>query len=124
MSDIVKRIAGIINDHEKAIFDHSNGSFQCALVIIGVVNEQYTRTDTIPQWQPIETAPKDGRNILIISGFSPNSRAVEGYWRTETTENNITFLQGWVWVGDDSVPKPYMDPQGWMPLPTPPKETT
>ena len=31
-------------------------------------------------WQPIETAPKDGTNILIISAKAYSPEAAEGWW--------------------------------------------
>lgn len=66
------------------------------------------------QWQPIETAPKDGTPVLcVVAGFQP---AVAEY------HENI----GW-WYGDDDYPPedwlicgdPY-EPTHWMPLPPDP----
>ena len=57
------------------------------------------------EWQPIETAPKDGRNVLIF-----NEDGIEiGWWSRGTSE----------WCRQDM----YLStaqPTHWMPLPAPP----
>lgn len=57
-------------------------------------------------WQPIETAPKDGREVLVIAGQqSPSGRYFTAYWDD--------FHDGWYYRAQGFVPKP----THWMPLP-------
>lgn len=78
-------------------------------------------------WLPIETAPKDGTNILIIDMTAEAPEAAlahfSEYWwgcknfeRSEFEEENIgcgtSVLE---FVG-------YYDPTHWMPLPPPPEQ--
>jgi len=62
-------------------------------------------------WQPIETAPKDGRNIILGCAIYVDA----GYWDEG----------GWALYPDDSNPPDYCmrfrpEPTHWMPLPEPP----
>ena len=63
-------------------------------------------------WQPIETAPKDGRRILAYS--KEYGVQVTGWWY----RNDNPAIGGW-WIafsdGD------YTDLTHWQPLPEPPK---
>lgn len=60
-----------------------------------------------PEWQPISTAPKDGRVIL-------------GFWSMEYVET-ITFRGGgWIWSNDGDTWS-RGGPTHWMPLPSPPE---
>ena len=55
----------------------------------------------IPQWQPIETAPKDGTSLLLLGSG--------GVW--------IAEWDGKYWYAGDN----FVDfPSHWMPLPPPP----
>lgn len=58
------------------------------------------------EWQPIETAPKDGRDIL---GFAPKSGCVVVEWGGDR------------WRNYDYQP---IDPTHWQPLPQPPVQQT
>jgi hypothetical protein len=60
-------------------------------------------------WQPIETAPKDGTRILlwVLSQYDP--REAVGRWDSH----------GYWAIDYNDVP---CDPTHWMPLPAPPKE--
>lgn len=62
------------------------------------------------EWQPIETAPKDGSLILTYDGC--NSRVVE--WWSE--------FKYWDYIGDGFYRSEFSDhdPTHWMPLPAPP----
>ena len=67
-----------------------------------------------PQWQPIETAPKDGSAILI------------SFWRFakpggERGAAIAHFVNG-VWVDDEDEGGQFHPPTHWQPLPTPPTE--
>jgi hypothetical protein len=61
------------------------------------------------EWQPIETAPKDGRRVII---------AIEGCPRAQISEWDVaawvTIMAGRDWIGHKVT--------HWMPLPEPPSK--
>lgn len=73
--------------------------------------------DARQDWQPIETAPKDGTAILGFfpqrMGYIARQDAIPIYWR------------GHLWANSTSGHDIYDGPTRWMPLPAPPaaKET-
>lgn len=70
------------------------------------------------EWQPIESAPRDGTRVRLSHALDPNSQKVEtfaptygvfedGEWQCN---NAFTCIDGYLrW-----------QPTAWMPLPTPP----
>lgn len=71
-------------------------------------NEEYIRADLVPQWMPIETAPRDGTRILV---YSENCIAIAGY---------STDYNSWCENYYDNL---WHDPTHWQPLPSPPPAT-
>lgn len=78
------------------------------------------KRDAIPEWQPIETAPKDGTAFrayadeLVDLDFNPCG-SVEAVW------NGEEFI-GCVWNGQqDTWYGKAINPTHWMPLPAAPK---
>lgn len=57
-------------------------------------------------WQPIETAPKDGTEILVYS----DGRVISTFW-SFCAEDWVDVLRGYT----------MRDPTHWMSLPEPPK---
>jgi hypothetical protein len=78
---------------------------------------EYIRADLVPGWQPIETAPRDGSEILVSDG-----EAVEKVsWAYVSNSGSVGWL---INVNVDSGFNYYdqfTDPTHWMPLPTPPE---
>jgi hypothetical protein len=78
------------------------------------------------EWQPIETAPKDGREVLLfgiwageIHGLNADPTIAVGAWQGGKSD-----YQGddfWALTGGD-VYACWMRPTHWMPLPEPPQE--
>lgn len=77
------------------------------------------------KWQPIETAPHDGRPILLARKMGPPWGWVRGwgYWASLNDKRRRRDLGGWICHG-------FFDPPGelglgapthWQPLPDPPK---
>lgn len=78
------------------------------------------------EWQPIETAPKDGTLVLLLDG----RMVVAGCWNaafndgwcfwdgygvsSDDDEANVVELNSWI---------PGFGPSHWMPLPSPPINT-
>lgn len=62
------------------------------------------------EWQPIETAPKDGASILIWRPCVGNEFMVTAYFRGK----ELSQLTGWMSVESGTF---VVDPQYWMPLP-------
>lgn len=61
------------------------------------------------EWMPIETAPKDGTLVLIVTAHaSPISGYFAAYWSTE--------WEMWRFHNEGFV----RDPTHWVPLPPPP----
>ena len=67
-------------------------------------------------WQPIETAPKDGTPIL---GWAPDSELANPVHYAVIWWFQWTELGGWVREGDEY--DIAADPTHWMPLPDAPK---
>jgi len=79
------------------------------------------------QWQPIETAPKDGTKIDLFYPY-PRGRTINCYWMGE-------HAAGWVWRRPtwgagallpesewDIGSYPNLEPTHWMRLPPPPAD--
>lgn len=60
------------------------------------------------EWQPIETAPKDGTEVLIFDGANRTVGYFNRYW-------SLSVMGAY--AEDDEI----YDPTHWMPLPEPPK---
>ena len=102
---------GIRNDG--TIYGHATEPFEedadepCVCV-------EYTRADLSPQWQPIETAPRDGQSILTYPHF-----AVTHWSNNVGSETGEGWAGRWVHELDYYMPR---RPKFWMPLPKPPTE--
>lgn len=66
------------------------------------------------EWQPIATAPKDGRHILAAW---PETWA-QGQPHAEVCHWSGTY---WSYSYDGDAPPTHKQPTLWMPLPEPPK---
>ncbi len=79
-------------------------------------------------WQPIETAPKDGTDILVMCDIWPGTKS----GRAEECDSINTYVAGW-WEDDEGGggawicymaatlnPECPVEPTHWMPLPLPP----
>jgi len=62
-------------------------------------------------WQPIETAPKDGTEILLYASAWGLSDIGLCYWRDDRV------MTGWTWGCE----QPFKFPTHWMPIPEAPK---
>lgn len=78
------------------------------------------------EWQPIETAPKDG--TLIILWDSNRELAVSGHWHSEPARDDPSngYEHAWSWwvSSNDTIMwdgGPDDIPTHWTPLPEPPK---
>jgi hypothetical protein len=70
-------------------------------------------------WQPIETAPKDGTLILV---FVPPSDYSIGWYNTEKYNKNPRPFWGRHNANHSKTVCRSRPPTHWMPLPEPPKE--
>ena len=81
---------------------------------------------TAPEWQPIETAPKDGSKILIYDGDDIYAAWWEPKFHLGVSENAEEFTYLGAWTDDAVASFNYEEtfeyqPTHWMPLPAEPK---
>ncbi len=67
------------------------------------------------EWQPIETAPKDGKPVL---GWA-KSFTYPCVFQWQTEDDNADCVEGWYVYG---VEHATAEPTRWMPLPKPPTD--
>jgi hypothetical protein len=71
------------------------------------------------EWQPIETAPKDGRRILVFEPeFQTGGVVMEASWWDAW--NDDESHTGWMPANLDERDGFYLFPTHWMPLPASP----
>ena len=88
--------------------------------------EQAVMAKRVPQWLPIETAPKDGTEILLSNGetvaqgnwlhaepYIREYRDIDGRY---VDQDEFDGYDGWI----DQTGGMQPDPTHWMPLPPPP----
>ena len=78
-------------------------------------------------WRPIETAPKDGRRILLW--WRTCTEPITGSWCIDDTYDDRpkgwnSPEQGWCADGDQCIPRNQKDCTNWMPLPPAPGAET
>ena len=122
--------------------DNYNDGAPAAQIIVEAVNNSQ-QPQPVPEWQPIETAPKDGSTIIAwceheensyfegegerLTAYGGNaegmSHADDGvnlvYWHDEIDEGEYT-IPAWWCVADDRG-EIAANPTHWMPLPAAPK---
>lgn len=80
------------------------------------------------EWQPIETAPRDGTAVLVMRDIWPGTNS----GKAEECNGHNTYVAEW-WAGErdgagawicymDAIQDPEcpVEPTHWMPLPAPP----
>lgn len=72
------------------------------------------------EWQPIETAPRDGTDILVCSAWI----MADGAYRIGWAADGYFDGDCWVFGSFDVDPDEYSAPTFWMPLQTPQKDQT
>lgn len=70
---------------------------------------EYVRADTVPRWQDIRTAPKDGTVIFAFDADRPVGWGLPVKWN-----NRMSWINGERGKA--------LGPTHWMPLPPPPKD--
>lgn len=79
------------------------------------------------EWQPIETAPKDGTSVLLCWAINADGKPID--WRKDLKTAQV-FVQVASWWSDDGwvvycsqieEPRLHFNPTNWMPLPAPPE---
>ena len=63
-------------DVPKEIWAFPNGTFR---TVEYAGHKKFLRADLVPQWQPIDTAPKDGTEIIL---GAPGQRSTACCWGT------------------------------------------
>ena len=71
------------------------------------------------EWQPIETAPRDGGEILLFEMTATGPMYRVGYWETHGTHiEDKRIVEGWSPADDGYLG--CIEPTHWQPLPTTP----
>lgn len=73
------------------------------------------------EWQPIETAPKDGTLILLFRPTAlPWGKVAPGKWNSQADHKRPSpFWDMWLRIGGTYESRAW-EPTHWMPLPAPP----
>lgn len=69
-------------------------------------------------WKPIETAPKDGTDILLLDKYENPPFVVVGFWGTSTEDNGVVQ---WRVRWDHTALTNVYDPTYWTEIPEMPK---
>jgi hypothetical protein len=74
------------------------------------------------EWQPIATAPKDGRQLLLFCDDYDPAVFVGAYGHTELPEGHEDYWEGWSFSEEllMSYCSEEPEPTHWQPLPDPP----
>ena len=111
-------------DWVKVFLRVQDGTMSCRAAADLVLSEPVPASPD--QWQPIETAPKDGTNIDIWIG---RERRTDVRWRmSQDSPNRVWWCElafdDWKdrWIWSNLAQEFSVSPTHWMPMPSPPTE--
>lgn len=125
----------IMGDDRPPVVDEQFIEVATPTAVVGLIDALDSQTAEIARlkaaqaWQPIETAPKDGRTLLLgYYNSHGNWRTMRGQWMSETYiaehwEDPGDEQPGWfeTSVEADDMPNCWrIEPTHWMPLPAAP----
>jgi hypothetical protein len=121
MSEITdERLAEIVSDLRNGIEQHHRWQDHRFTNALGYIVDQQRRR-AVEVWQPIESAPRDGRIIIGWSAGWTSPTAIQ--WVDELKYQGeygeVCEPADWDWNGTIQCP-PSHNPTHWMPLPPPP----
>lgn len=109
---VVKALEYLQQENERQRFDIL--AMNQSLDLLREENGRLRKDADRIEWQPIETAPKDGTDILVMTGETMhvvrwiNIHGDFDYWAVDDNKHGPFTLRG-------------KAPTNWMPLPEPPK---
>ena len=80
--------------------------------------DEIERLQALTKWQPIETAPKDGTEILAYNRYGRMIVAWDDHdkwWVVRAEGEDVYGVDGWLIINVERI-------DGWKPLPEPPTE--
>lgn len=99
----VEEIRGLYESEATPNFLMSDYQAKRYVDLIAIID----RLTTQPQWLPIESAPKDGSAVVLVSMVGPSRRMFVNHWIAEDGE-----IAGW----DDWVEDATYQPTHWKPF--------
>lgn len=72
------------------------------------------------EWQPIETAPKDGRSILIYGRVKDHPEGMVRFVKNGIYTGYYDYIDEAFCVSAATWEGPFVEAAHWMPLPPPP----
>lgn len=102
--------------HAAPFADHETDRKQMVEVIRALQAERdalQAKLDAM-KWQPIETAPKDGAEILVCVIYDVDGEQHSARW--------VDAFYGGRWIWFPKIISAPFEPTHWMPLPEPPEE--
>lgn len=74
-------------------------------------------------WQPIESAPKDGRTILVWDGLGVIAAAWCEWALPDEDTDDDGWVPGWSSRSIEAGDVEFIEPTHWRPLPAPPTDS-
>ena len=121
--------------HDMWLLSGLPGSAPAAAIVASreALRAHLATVPSVPEWLPIETAPRDGRKlILFYLNRNNKSRTVMARWVTdeeaaETDADDVGLEGGWYecidnWDDYCQIAIHEGEPTHWMPLPAAPKQ--
>jgi hypothetical protein len=133
MRQVCQKIMAVTEGYDEFVLLYDKMNTQEAIDILNTLLDKNRFTDGVEisalthaiehmkrwQWQPIETAPKDGTTIIIFDSYS-DDKGIDGYG--VCTARWDYSLKWWIMHQRYSNVISLINPTHWMPLPEPPQE--
>ncbi len=108
--DCTMNILRIENEPPNTLAAFTDAELLAAAMQLPDVRALVGARKTAATWQPIETAPLDGSEIIV---WSYREDAFVAFWHGPSNS--------WLWTSRDLSGDERLDPTHWQPLPPPPK---